>query len=102
MHDSGFPLSHNPTRENIFKVIEFAKDNGIKVFFDPTLRLEVWNSEDEIRNITFTVLRKCDFAAFSIEAEFFFDTSDPKRAATLALDFGLEVACIKLGSKGAF
>jgi len=35
------------------------------------------------------------------EAEYFFGTEDPERAADSALDFGLELACIRLGSKGA-
>ncbi len=87
----------------MFKIIEFAREIGVKVFFDPTLRVDVWNSEDDVRNTVFAALKKSNIAAFSLEeAEFFFKTSDPEKAARSALDFGLEVACTRLGSRGAF
>ncbi|MEM2659730.1 MAG: sugar kinase [Nitrososphaeria archaeon] len=103
LHVSGFSLSHNPTRETVFKIVEFAKEHETKIFLDPTLRIEVWDSENEAKSTIFAALKKADIAAFSLEeAEFFFKTTDPEKAATLALDFGLEIACIKLGSKGSF
>jgi len=102
LHVSGFVLSQSPTRETVFKIVKSAREHGVKVFFDPTLRVEIWNSVEEVRKVLFTVLRKCNLAAFSIEeTKYFFETDDPDRAADAALGLGLEVACIRLGSKGA-
>ncbi|MBC7091483.1 MAG: sugar kinase [Nitrososphaeria archaeon] len=103
LHVSGFSLSYNTTRETVLKAVKFARENGVRVFFDPTLRPEVWDSEEEIRKVTYTILKECDIASFSTEeAEFFFGTTDYEKAASLALNFGLKIVCIKLGSKGAF
>jgi sugar/nucleoside kinase (ribokinase family) len=102
LHVSGFALSQSPTRETVLKIVESAREHDVKVFFDPTLRLEVWSSGEEVRKVLFTVLRRCNLAAFSIEEiKYFFEADDPDRAADAILDLGLEVACIRLGSKGA-
>jgi sugar/nucleoside kinase (ribokinase family) len=39
LHVSGFALSQNPCGQAIFKAIDCARKNGVKVSFDPTLRV---------------------------------------------------------------
>jgi sugar/nucleoside kinase (ribokinase family) len=102
LHVSGFALSQNPSRKAIIESIIFAKKSGLKISFDPTLRPDVWSSEPAIRKIYNSVLRIADIATFSkVEAEFIFQTSDPKEAAESALKFGVKIAGVKLGEKGA-
>jgi len=102
LHVSGFALSQNPTREAIFKSMVHARENGVKISFDPTLRLDVWRSERSIRAIYNKALKLSDIALLSREeAEFIFKTKDPEKAADKALKLGIEVVGIKLGDKGA-
>jgi len=102
LHVSGFALSQNPTRKAILEAIMHAKKEGVKVSFDPTLRLDVWKSEKAIRTIYNKVLKLSDIAMFSREeAEFTFKTSDPERVVDKILKYGVEVAGIKLGNKGS-
>ncbi|MCS7120122.1 MAG: sugar kinase [Candidatus Bathyarchaeota archaeon] len=102
LHTSGFSLSRNPSRRAVLKAVEYAKRAGVKVSFDPTLRIDVWDSISSIRRVYTKILRSCDIAAFSIdEAEFMFGTNDPHEAAKKVLEFGVEVAGIKMGSRGS-
>jgi sugar/nucleoside kinase (ribokinase family) len=102
LHVSGFALSQNPSREAVLLAIKLAKNQGVKISFDPTLRSDVWNSKSTIRKMYISVLRIADIATFSREeAEFIFQTSEPKEAAKKALEYGVEIVGVKLGAKGA-
>jgi len=103
LHVSGFSLSQNPSRKAILSAVMYARKSGVKVSFDPTLRVDVWNSEMGLRRMYSRMLRLSDIATFSREeAEFIFKTSNPKKAAEDALRHGVEIVGIKLGSEGAF
>jgi len=103
LHVSGFALSQNPCREAIFKAIMCARKNGVKVSFDSTLRIDVWNSRATLRKTYSRALRLCDIAAFSKEeAEFIFGTSEIEEAVRRALRYGIGIVGIKLGDKGSF
>ena len=102
LHVSGFSLSQNPSRKTILAAVEYARSSGVQISFDPTLRLDVWNSIRTIRRIYAKMLRMSDIATFSQEeASFIFGTDDPEKAARKALRYGVEVVGIKMGSEGA-
>lgn len=103
LHVSGFALSQNPGRQALFKAVRYAKKAGVDVSFDPTLRLDVWRSENILRKTYVQMLRLADIATFSREeAEFAFGTSNPREAAEKALKYGVRIVGIKLGSEGSF
>ena len=102
LHVSGFALSQNPCREAIFKAIRHARKTGVKVSFDPTLRVDVWDSLKILQETYNQVLRLSDVATFSREeAEFIFGTSEAEEAARRALRYGIGTVGIKLGEKGS-
>jgi len=103
LHVSGFALSQNPCRQAIFKAIKCARKTGVKVSFDPTLRVNVWGSIATLRKTYSRVLRLSDIATFSREeAEFIFGTSETEEAARRALRYGIGIVGIKLGDEGSF
>jgi sugar/nucleoside kinase (ribokinase family) len=102
LHFSGFALSGNPSRMAVLSAIIHARKEGVKVSFDPTLRLDVWRSEKAIKRMYGKLLRLSDIATFSREeSEFIFGTQNPDEAAEKALKYGIEVVGIKLGEKGS-
>jgi sugar/nucleoside kinase (ribokinase family) len=102
LHVSGFALSQNPSRTAILAAVKHAKKEGVKVSFDPTLRLDVWSSERTIRKLYSQMLKLSDIATFSQEeATFIFRTKNPERAARISLKHGVDVVGIKLGVNGA-
>jgi len=103
LHVSGFALSQNPCREAIFKAINHARKSGVRVSFDPTLRVDVWDSEAILRKTYSRALRLSDIAVFSREeAEFTFGTSEAEVAARMALRCGVGIVGIKLGEQGSY
>jgi len=103
LHVSGFSLSQNPSRKAVFNAVKHARSSGVQVSFDPTLRLDVWNSTGTIRRIYGKMLRISNIATFSQEeARFMFGTEDPEKAAGKAFRYGVELVGIKMGVKGAF
>ena len=102
LHVSGFSLSQNPSRRAVLSAVKHANKVGVKVSFDPTLRVDVWNSDRTIRRLYNCILRLCDIATFSREeAAFLFRKEDPERAAETALEHGVKIVGIKLGADGA-
>jgi 2-dehydro-3-deoxygluconokinase len=102
LHVSGFALSVNPTRSAVLSAITHAREKGVMVSFDPTLRFDVWRSEKSIRAVYSKVLRLSNIATFSREeAGFIFGAEDAEKAADRALKYGVEIVGIKLGDKGA-
>lgn len=102
LHVSGFALSQNPCRNAVFKAIEYAKKAGVRVSFDPTLRLDMWDSPRVLRKVYDKALKSSDLATFSTEeAEFIFQTEDLQEAAHKALRYGIKIVGIKLGNKGS-
>jgi sugar/nucleoside kinase (ribokinase family) len=102
LHISGFALSHNPSRQAVLHAIRIARESGVDISFDPTLRQDIWQSEQILKNLYDHVLQKSDIATFSREeAQFVFKTNDMNEAAELALSYGVRVVGLKLGSKGA-
>lgn len=102
LHVSGFALSVNPTRRAVLSAMTHAREKGVMVSFDPTLRTDVWRSEKSVRAVYSKVLRLSNIATFSREeAGFIFGTEDAEKAADRALKYGVEIVGIKLGDKGA-
>jgi len=103
IHVSGHSLSQNPSRKAILNAVEYAKENGVEISFDPTLRADCWNSEAAIKRMYMQMLRIADIATFSNEeSEFMFGTNDPRKVADKAIRFGVNIVGVKQGSKGSF
>jgi len=102
-HVSGFALSQSPCREAIFKAVNCAKRSGVEVSFDPTLRLDVWDSSEILRENYDRILKLSNVATFyREEAEFLLGTGEPEKAARKALEYGIGIVGIKLGDRGSF
>ena len=103
LHVSGFSLSQNPSRKTILSAVKHARSSDVCISFDPTLRIDVWNSERTIRRVYGEILRMSNIATFSQEeASFILGTCDPEKAARKVFKYGVEIVGIKMGAEGAF
>lgn len=104
---SGVALSKSPSREAVFKAIEFAKKNGTKVIFDIDYRPYSWASEDEIAIYYSLVGRQSDIIIGSEEEfelmEKIMDPADKsdKAIAKRWIEYGNEIVVIKHGKEGS-
>ena len=103
LHISGFSLSQNPSGRVILEAVKQARSLGIRISFDPTLRLDVWRSAETVKRVYRKALRLSNIATFSLEeSAFIFGTENPEKVAEKAFKYGVDIVGVKMGSKGAF
>jgi 2-dehydro-3-deoxygluconokinase len=89
-------------RETVHKAITIAKENGVKVVFDPNIRLKLW-SESVARNELLKIARRCDVILPGIdEGKILTGESEPEKIAEKLLIGDCKTVVIKLGEYGAF
>ncbi len=93
-------LSHS-CREAVYRAIDVARRHGLKITFDPNLRLKLWD-RDEMRKVILDITGRVDIVlpGFS-EGEILFECDDPDQIITRFLDLGPKVVVLKTGAQGA-
>lgn len=101
LHLSGFSLSQNPAREEIFRLIGEAKRRDIAVSVDPTFRSDVWPSLDEARRVYRRVLEEADVVLATLtEFKVVFGLDSLDGAFKKAEDYGWKLLGVKMGGAG--
>lgn len=91
------------SREASCKLIELAKENNIRITFDPNLRAQLWNSKEEMINTINDIAFKSDVVMPGVSEGLILTGSDkPEEIADFYLNRGAKVVIVKLGTKGAF
>lgn len=89
-------------RKTVFESINMAKDNGLKIVFDPNIRRKLWEDE-EAREVILEIAGKSDVILPGVsECEFLFGTRDYEQAVQSFHEAGAETVIVKLGDKGAY
>ncbi|MEW9667304.1 sugar kinase [Ammoniphilus sp. 3BR4] len=103
LHLSGIlPALSKSGREASYRAIEIAKKHGVKVVFDPNIRLKLW-SKEEAKEVLLDLASRCDIVMPGIEeGEILIGENEPERIASALLDNGAKAVVIKLGERGAF
>jgi len=101
VHVSGFILSQEPARTNVLKLIDYVKNKGTLISFDPTFRPDVWPSVEEARKVYEQVVRKVDFLLLTLrECEVLFKTSSVREVIEIAKSMNVKLLGIKMGKRG--
>lgn len=91
-HFGSLSLTSEPVRSATHKALEFAKESGCTISYDPNLRPPLWESMKLARERILSVMKYCDILKISEEEmEFLTDEKD--------LDKGTEVLCSKYGMR---
>jgi len=103
LHISGItPALSDNCYETILKAIAVAKENDVKIVFDPNLRRKLW-SETKARSVLLELASLADIILPGIdEGKFMFDEEDPIKLGKLYLQQGASLVVLKVGSKGAY
>ncbi|RLF23639.1 MAG: hypothetical protein DRN15_05510 [Thermoprotei archaeon] len=102
LHISGFALSQEPARSEIFKALDWAMEGDVKVSLDPTFRPDVWRSIDEARKVYAKVLGKVNLLLATLrECEVLFKVKKVKEILNEVANVGIELFGLKMGAKGA-
>ncbi|MBB5325497.1 sugar/nucleoside kinase (ribokinase family) [Anoxybacillus tepidamans] len=102
MHIMGItPALSVSCQETIFSAIAMACRHGVKIVFDPNLRLKLWQ-EDRAKEVMFRIATQADIALLGIaEAVFLFGAQPLEELGKLFLNNGASLVVLKLGAKGA-
>ena len=102
-HYGSVSLSHSPTREATLKAIQFAKDAGAFISYDPNLRLMLWDNADDAKYWIWEVMPYADVVKIS-EEEWEFITGDVELANGIKciLGLGVKLLVVTLGERGCY
>ncbi len=102
-HFGTLSLTDEPIKAATQKAVAYAKEKGKLITFDPNLRKPLWRSEEEAKEQILWGLTQADFVKISDEeVEFLWNCSVEEAAEKLLNEYGLKLALITCGSKGAY
>ena len=103
LHITGITMALSAeARETVLKAIDVAKEAGVKISFDPNIRLKLWGIE-EARPILLEVAKKADIIFPGIdEGKLLLGIEDPEELAQAFLAMGCSRVAVKLGKEGCY
>ena len=103
-HFGTLSMTDEPVKTATKRALSVAKEAGCMITFDPNLRLPLWETPDAAKEQILWGLAHADVVKISDEeVEFLWGITDEKEAAEKLLDeFGIRLAMITMGPKGAY
>ncbi|RFB12640.1 sugar kinase [Bacillus sp. HNG] len=103
LHVTGITPALGPScRETVMHAISLAKKNGVKVVFDPNIRLKLW-SKEEAYGILNDIAAQSDIVLPGLEEGMILTgKKQPTEIASSFLEKGVETVVVKLGDNGAY
>lgn len=103
-HFGTLSLTDEPVRTTTQKAVAYAKEHGKLITFDPNLRPPLWSSPEAAREQILWGLAQADIVKISDEeVEFLWGKiSEQEAAEKLISEYGVRLAMITLGPKGAY
>lgn len=103
-HFGTLSLTDEPVRTTTQKAVAYAKEHGKLITFDPNLRPPLWSSPEAAREQILWGLAQADIVKISDEeVEFLWGKiSEQEAAEKLIREYGVRLAMITLGPKGAY
>ncbi|UOF90057.1 carbohydrate kinase [Fodinisporobacter ferrooxydans] len=103
-HFGSLSMTNEPARAATLKAVEFAKQFGGLISYDPNLRLPLWSSSDEAKTVIVSALSYADILKVSEEELFFLTRESDVEIGSRILQksFGLNLILVTLGAQGCF
>lgn len=102
-HFGTLSLTDDPAREATEKCLEYAKNNGKLISFDPNLRLPLWDDPQDAKQAMLYGLEYADVVKISDEeVEFLWGCDCEKGAQIILDDFGASLVYVTLGADGCY
>lgn len=102
-HFGTLSLTDEPVKTATEQAIRYAKERGKWITFDPNLRKPLWKNLDDARAAMLWGLHQADFVKISDEeVEFLWGCDEKEAGKKLLTEFGVKLALITMGPKGAY
>jgi 2-dehydro-3-deoxygluconokinase len=104
IHCTGItPALTDSTKEATEMLLKKAKENNIMFSFDPNLRPQLWESQDQMSNYINMIASQSDLFMPGVnEAKLLINEIEPEKIAKKYLEMGAKIVIVKNGSKGAY
>ena len=100
-HFGTLSLTDEPVKTATEQAVHYAKERGKWITFDPNLRKPLW--KDDARAAMLWGLHQADFVKISDEeVEFLWGCDEKEAGKKLLTEFGVKLALITMGPKGAY
>lgn len=102
-HFGTLSLTDEPARSATYQAVAYAKSKGKLITYDPNLRKPLWQSMEQAKEQLLWGLHQADVVKISDEeVEFLFGCTPEEGADKLLSQFGVSLAMVTLGPKGAY
>ncbi len=102
LHFCSVSLGEFPMKKAHVRAIEYARDEGAIISFDPNLRFALWRDTDRLKQAVNEFLPRCDILKLSEdEVEFITGKTDIKDALGELLNAGVKLVLLTKGGGGA-
>ena len=102
-HYGSCSLSHQPVRDATVRAIQYAKDAGAFISYDPNLRLMMWDAPEDAKHWIWEVMPYANVVkAADEEWEFITDTPELEKGSERILEAGVDLVIVTLGEHGCY
>ena len=102
-HYGSCSLSHQPIRDATVRAIQYAKDAGAFISYDPNLRLMMWDAPEDAKRWIWEVMPYANVVkAADEEWEFITDTPEFEEGSERILEAGVDLVIVTLGEHGCY
>ena len=102
-HFGTLSLTHDPARTATVKAVEYAKNQGKLITYDPNLRKPLWNDMDECRRQLIWGLEQADVVKISDEeVEFLFGLGVEEGAQYILDKYHVKLVFVTCGADGCY
>ena len=102
-HYGSCSLSHQPCRDATVRAIQYAKEGGAFISYDPNLRLMMWEAPEDAKHWIWEVMPYANVVkAADEEWEFITDTTELEAGSERILATGVELVIVTLGEHGCY
>lgn len=103
LHFGTLSLTDEPARATTYKAVEYAREKGKLISFDPNLRPPLWMSMDDAREQMLWGLMQADVVKISDEeASFLFDLEPEAAAGHIVENFNVKLIYVTCGANGCY
>ncbi|MGN0674716.1 MAG: carbohydrate kinase [Oscillospiraceae bacterium] len=101
LHFGALTLTAEPSKSAVINTVEYAKQQGKIISYDPNWRERLWESKEAAVKAMRSVLRYADVVKVSeLELQIITDCANLLPAIAKLLNSGVRVVCITQGAKG--
>lgn len=102
-HFGTLSLTTSPAREATVDAVNYAREHGKMITFDPNLRVPLWDDLEEAKKQMLWGLGQADVVKISLEeVEFLFGLDEQAGAEKLLSEFGVSLVFVTLGKDGCY